>query len=384
MDDADRDDAKLQQAEKIIVTPGLPIHHKLYTQYANKILSELNFVWPLLQEIGMLQNCTMIGITGTKGKSTTTWITYNLLKWLWLKEHVWITGNFGTPLSQTIHTILTEGKKEDRHILVIESSSFMLHGLQDFSFAYSIWTNMSPDHLDWHPHYDHYVQSKAEIVDHTSIYGVVGKTAAEHMHTLPPQIELYNTAYSLEVTQFLGEHNGYNMGMAVAVVMRLLHDLWYEKSHQQIQAALATIPPLEHRLQLLKTVDGIKIYDDNMSTNSAAQKVAITSFSDPIVLLAGGSSKGEDFSILIPEYQKHVAHGILYGATASHFAEIFARAGIAYTLVSSLEDAMQHAMVVAKKENIQTILFSPGCASFDMFKNYYERAEKFVSVVEGL
>ena len=383
MDDADRTDETLSQADQVIVTPGLPVGHRLYTQYGPKILSELNFLAGLRPELG-LKHVTTIGITGTKGKSTTTRLISRLLTGLGLDVDVWTTGNFVTPVSETIHTILSQGLQSRHHILVIEASSFMLYGLQDFWFDYSIRTNISPDHLDRHPDYDHYVNSKAELLTHTRRYGIVDRTVAETIGTLPEHITLDEPSYPLENTKFLGAHNARNIGTAVAIVQKLLQDAAIQRSDDEVQLALSQIPPLEHRLQLLRTIDGIKIYDDNMSTNSAAQRVALESFSQPVVLLAGGSSKGEDFSYLISTYSQHVAKGILYGATAHRFAEIFDRAGVPYSRAESLEDAVAQGIQAAKILGSDTLLFSPGCASFDMFKNYYERAERFVSIVQSL
>jgi UDP-N-acetylmuramoylalanine--D-glutamate ligase len=174
MDDADRDETVLRNTARIVVTPGISPKHQLYQKFGDRCVSELDFIAWLATQYERMQNLVTIGITGTKGKSTTTWMTYNLLKSFapagW---DVHITGNFKTPVSQTLANIMNAHETAHRHLLVVESSSFMLHHTQNFHFDFGIRTNFSPDHLDRHADLAEYFAAKARIITHTHYQSVV-------------------------------------------------------------------------------------------------------------------------------------------------------------------------------------------------------------------
>lgn len=167
MDDQDIDTSILGNAEVILVSPGIKQSHLIYQNYSQKIQSELQFLSGLLSEIG-IKNTTRIGITATNGKSTTTWITYQVLKKMFPEKNVWITGNFDISVSEILAQIVDQNLQEQEHIFVVECSSFMLYGLRDFSFDYSILLNIAKDHLDWHKDFDEYQESKLTLLRRTS------------------------------------------------------------------------------------------------------------------------------------------------------------------------------------------------------------------------
>ena len=150
MDDTDLDFQVLADAETILISPGVKQSHLIYTNYSAKIKSELNFLWSLLPRLGFTIPPTWIWITATNGKSTTTWITYYLFKECFPDTHVWITWNFDVPVSEVLTTIIKNKRFHHQHIFVVECSSFMLYGLESFSFDYGVLLNIARDHLDWH------------------------------------------------------------------------------------------------------------------------------------------------------------------------------------------------------------------------------------------
>lgn len=213
MDDEDRSDELLSSAEQIVATPGIPPHHKLYEKYGSKIISELNFLGARLNTQPRRSNISLIGVTGTDGKSTVSHILYHALKGVLPETNIWLSGNFDEPLGFTLSEIINGGLTEKKHIIVVECSSFMLYQLESLRFDYSVRTNISPDHLNRHPDMKDYVATKYRIFTHSTkgvfttegVMTTLSNLSLPLTHTAP--LTIYTNEYPIDKTQFVGAHN---------------------------------------------------------------------------------------------------------------------------------------------------------------------------------
>lgn len=382
MDDQDRNDSILSEAETIVPTPWISQLHDVYTLFGNKILSELDFLRQILQEEKI--NVYTIGITGTDGKSTVTRIIAQALKQLLPDHTIHIPWNFDEPMSQTILHIL-QNRSKNNNIFVTECSSFMLYPTKVFHFDIGIWTNFATDHLNWHPTMDEYFKAKQRIVElanHAYITQNIYDTLSQGLQA---KAEVYATNYDLSKTHFVGKHNEKNMALALQVVQKSCDEiLWNNIMRvEQIQNALQTIYPLEHRLQPIKTTEGVTWYDDGKSTSAQSLGAALEAFAEPIIAICGGSDKGDGFDHLKDAFA-HTAYWVFLWQTAPQFADLFTQWWKPYTIVYSMEECVAKAREAAKWNSAKVVLFSPGCASFGMFKDYKDRAQQFLAEVEKI
>jgi len=366
----------LQNTNQIIVSPGIPPHHHIYTHFPHKIISELNFIWQLLRKKNIRNQFTMIGISGTNGKSTTTHIIFELLQKLLPKQNINLTWNFWTPLSETLLQILQSHTENQKHTFVIECSSFMLYNLQNFWFDYSILTNIQTDHLDRHPDFDDYKTTKLNIIQHTKTQAFVHKQIFELLNpTQQKYSTMFNYEYDLSSTKFIGHHNKANLQSVFLLAKQLTN-----QTKEKINSVISQIQPLPHRLQLIKTINWAKIYDDGICTSAHAQANALQDFDHKIILIAWWAEKWDSFQKSAELFQKKVKYWFLMGKTAPKFAKIFDQQKIPYQIFQDFRQLLTSAII--KTQELKTdLLFSPGCASFGMFKNVYDRIEQFTKLI---
>lgn len=384
MDDEDFDTHILADADTILISPGIKQSHLIYTNYASKIKSELNFLGSLLPTIGFATEPTWIGVTATNGKSTTTWIGYLLLKQLFPNRHVWITWNFDIPISEILATIIENNQLHEPHIFVVECSSFMLYGLENFTFDFGLLLNIARDHLDWHKDWEEYRESKFNLLKASRTCIVSHRLYEELDLQTQTRSKFFYPVFDLSKTQFLGSHNQENFA-AVALALETYytqHDLPFDS--KRFYEILATIPPLDHRLKLLRTLNGIAFYDDGICTSSQALHAALDAFYQPLVLMAWGYDKWDDYHWLHNDFVARVRYAVLFGQTAPKFQVLCEQNNIPFVVVDNLHDAVQKSYLYAKEHHIELVLFSPGAASFDMFKNVYDRVGQFVHEVSLL
>lgn len=422
MDDQDLDEKILDNAEKIIHSPWIPQSNIIYVKHKEKVYSELNFVWSILDKLWMRRNIEFIGITWTNGKSSSVRILYNIFKALNLKSNIWLTWNFDTPLSQTLFEILDRFEHQknkwndifldertipttwenntkidrykklenEKHIMVTECSSFMLWGLKDIKFDYSVWLNFSIDHLNRHKDLQEYFDTKKILLQQTKKVWFVDRELFEKLSKegLSCKIEVYDENYDISGSKFIGKHNAGNINACYMLVKEYLQDTtdWSQQEIiEKLKKIIDQIEPLPHHTTLVKNVNWIKIYDDAKCTSSLALWAALRCFDEKIVLICGWFDKwGDDFQELKPEFEKVVAYCPLIGQTAHYFVDICEEKKIGYKEHNSLQKAVNDALGFARKNNIKVILFSPWCASFGMFKNFEERAKMFMEIVDEL
>ncbi len=359
----------------------------------------------ITSEIEMLMKlcpCKVIGVTGSDGKTTTTSLIYEILKEK--GYNCYLGGNIGIPL----FTKVKEMTKED--IVVLELSSFQLMDM-DISPNISVVTNISPNHLDIHKCYEEYIESKANIFKHQNENDILvlnydnditrnfadranGKviffSSKEKLDNgiiyddgiiKSCQDSIRRHIVSSKNIILRGVHNCENICAAIAATASLV-DI-----DTQIKA-ITKFKGVEHRLEFIKEIDGVKWYNDSIASSPTRTIAGLKSFDEKIVLIAGGYDKHLDYTPIAKPIIENVSSLILIGATSkkifSAVSQELEEEGKTLDIYQceSLEETVQTAYRVAKKGEI--VLFSPASASFDMFKNFAERGNKFKDLVNKM
>jgi len=335
----------------------------------------------------------IIAVTGTNGKTTTTLLIGEMLKED--GRRVGVGGNVGDPL-----VLFAEGG--DRwEVLVVEISSFQLEGIEDFRPRLSVLLNITEDHLDRYPHYADYIWAKARIFanQNSGDTAVLNKDdpvvmelqervkAKKLFFSLEERLDegafsdgqnvILNLDgkeedYSLAKVRLKGIHNVENM-MAALITARL-----FGCSKKAIEAVLDRFEGLEHRVEFVREIGGVRFYNDSKGTNVGSVVKSLQSFSEPVILIAGGKDKKGDLSPLRGLIQSRVKRLILIGEARERMAREFG--GLTDTTTAqTLEEAVLLAYQAAEKGEV--VLLSPACSSFDMFKDYKERGRVFKEAV---
>jgi len=320
----------------------------------------------------------IIGVTGTKGKGTTTTLIYEILKSSGKKTY--LAGNIGKPMLK----LLSKLKASDW--VCLELSSFQLHDLTS-SPHIAVVLNVTSEHLDVHKDAKEYRLAKTNIVRHqkTSDYAVVNadyKTTKKLAGLTPAKIHWFSRKrLNLDITRvrLRGEHNLENIAAAMTAAELA------GATHEDIIKTVYRFKGLEHRLERVKTVDGVTFYNDSFSTTPETAMAAIKSFSEPMTLILGGSDKGSDYRQLgkVIARSKHLTNLILIGKMAGKIRA--AARNFPGKIVTGLKD-METIVKAAGQISFpgSVVVLSPACASFDMFLNYKDRGEQFKFWVKKL
>ena len=308
----------------------------------------------------------IIAITGTNGKTTVTTLVGQMLKNA--GRPVVVGGNIGIPLSDLVSQVTPS------HWTVLEVSSFQLEYIEQFKPRIAVILNFTTDHLDHHRDVDEYFAMKARITQNqkpedwlvlnardTRLQKLIGKTHA--------QIRLFN--------HLGGKRNANDNTRAVALIGEIL-DIPTEIIDQTLQ----NFKGVKHRLEEVAIVDGIRFINDSKSTNVDSLRWALQNVPSPIHLIAGGRDKGGDFSELSPLIREKTKRILLIGEAKEKLQGAWKDLGIPMTLADSLKSAI---LLAYRESPVGTnLLLSPGCASFDMFRNYEDRGDQFKAIVYEL
>ena len=379
----------LEGVDIIVPSPGVPAENVLLKEGSRrgiKILSEIEFACRFLR-------APLVAITGTNGKSTTTTLVGEMLKASGGK--VFVGGNIGTPLIGFVGGDWEWG--------VVEVSSFQLEWIEEFRPRISVLLNLTEDHLDRYPNFRAYCHAKqrifeAQAANDIAILSRDDRLVWEMRKRIRARVVSFGFSevddgvfvaaremiwrdgsreekFPLSRVKIQGVHNVENMMAAIAAAKSA------GVSASAIQKVLEEFPGLEHRLEFVREKDGVRYYNDSKGTNVGAVVKSLASFSDPVILLAGGVDKGGDYGILRQEIRQKVRRLVLFGEAQ----EIIARALGDLTetvIVENLEAAVGDAFAHARAGEV--VLLSPACSSFDMFRNYAERGQVFKSLVQAL
>lgn len=332
--------------------------------------------------------CPIIGVTATKGKGTTCSFIKSILDSL--KKDAYLVGNIGTPAIE----ILDELKPTS--VVVYEMSSFQLWDLQK-SPHIAVIGHLEPDHLNVHKDYTDYLNAKANITryqtenDYLIYYSknpeTVKITETSKAHKIPYPYEVPNEI--LEAVKLPGQHNQENTLAAIAAVAsykNISPDEFIREKKTEIITGLNNFRGLPHRLEFLRELNNVKYYDDNFSTNPSSTRVAINAFpNNNIILILGGRDKTnyED----LPEIHEilqtpQIKKVVLIGESGHEITNRYQ--DNRFTTAESLEEAVKTAKSIAETLESSVVIMSPAAASFDMFKNVYDRGDKFKNLIATL
>ena len=382
-------------ADEIVKSPGIPDKAAIIKKLKEKgtsIISEIEFA-------GRYTNSKMICITGSNGKTTTTMLTYHILKQAGLD--VGLAGNVGNSLALQV-------AEQPHAYYVLELSSFQLDNMYDFKADVAILMNITPDHLDrYNYEFQNYVGSKFRIIQNQTeedvfIYWnddpVIAREIAKHnpKAALYPfsetkkegvkaftenkqiVIETDNGIFTMDQDQLAltGTHNLYNsLASGIAAKVTDIKD-------DEIRASLSDFAGVEHRLEKVARVRGVDYINDSKATNVNSCWYALQSMNTPVVLILGGTDKGNDYTE-IEELVINKVHSLIFlGVDNTKLHAFFDGKVPVIEDAQSMEEAISKAYKLANKGD--TVLLSPCCASFDLFKNYEDRGNQFKACVLNL
>jgi len=336
---------------------------------------------PIISEIelaGRYTDAKMICITGSNGKTTTTMLTYHILRQAGLD--VGLAGNVGASLALQI-------VESPHKYYVIELSSFQLDNMYDFKADIAILLNITPDHLDrYHYEFQNYVDAKFRILqnqtaDDAFIFWNDDPVIAREIEKRHPQATLYPFSKTLthglkEFVKLKGLHNLYN-SVAAGIAARLVG-----VDDEQIRRSFADFNGVEHRLEKAGQIDGVEYINDSKATNVNSCWYALQSFDTPIVLILGGTDKGNDYSEIEQLVCNKVRALVYLGIDNNKLHSFFDGKVLQTADARSMEEAVGLARSFAVAGDV--VLLSPCCASFDLFNNYEDRGRQFKECVKQL
>ncbi|MSP85165.1 MAG: UDP-N-acetylmuramoyl-L-alanine--D-glutamate ligase [Flavobacteriaceae bacterium] len=382
-------------ADVVMKSPGIPDKStivKMLVENKIPVISEIEFAAPFTK-------AKTIGITGSNGKTTTTMLTYHLLKSAGI--NVGIGGNIGKSFARQV--------AEDKYdYYVLELSSFQLDGIINYKPDIAIITNISPDHLDRYEYkYENYIASKFRITMNQTeneflIYDADDEAILEWFKNNKTKAQLIpfsltktfeNGAFlkekNMEInineeefvmeTQYIaleGKHNLKN-AMAATSVAKLLRI-----RKQTIRESLSNFQGVEHRLEKVFKIQNVQYINDSKATNVNAAFFALDSMNSPTVWIVGGVDKGNDYTQLMSLVHEKVKAIICLGVDNKKIIDAFGNIVDIMIEVSSMQDAVIMAQRLSEKGD--TVLLSPACASFDLFENYEDRGRQFKNAVQNL
>lgn len=376
----------------IVVSPGVDLKIEPIRKALEKgiqLISEIELAYQFIR-------VPIIAVTGTNGKTTTTHLIGEMLKEEGKK--VGVGGNVGEPL------ILFADGGDRWEVLVAEVSSFQLEAIEDFRPGICVLLNITEDHLDRYTSYEDYVEAKARIFKNQTSREVailngddpvvtrlgervgarkilfslkerLGEGAFWNSQKVILRLGGEEESYSLAKAPLKGVHNVENMMAALAAV-RI-----YGASKKAAETVLDRFEGLEHRLEFVREIDGVRFFNDSKGTNVGSVVKSLQSFSDPVILIAGGKDKNGDLSPLRDPIRERVKRLILIGEARERMARELG--GLTETTkAKTLEEAILLAYQTARRGEV--VLLSPACSSFDMFKDYKERGKVFKEAVHRL
>lgn len=379
---------RIYAADEVVKSPGIPDTVPLVRELRRRgtpVISEIELAWRHRPA-----GCRIVGITGSNGKTTTTMLTHHLL----------VAGGVnalaGGNLGDSFARLLLDHPPAD--VYVLELSSFQLDTMADFRPEVGAVLNVTPDHLDRYDYdLDKYADSKLSIADRMTpadslLLLADGTTIAPALRRqtntqfsvsyVQPEdvkdgvVSVDGADYDLSGTQLRGRHNALNAAFALRIARAL------GVGEEALRLALAGFRPAPHRMEVVPTTDGRRWINDSKATNVDATFFALEAMDGPTVWIAGGTDKGNDYDVLRPLVRDHVHTLICMGVDNEKLRAAFADSGVYLLECGSAQAAVVFAHHRAKKGD--TILLSPCCASFDLFKNYIDRGDQFRAAVQTL
>ncbi|MBQ9011465.1 MAG: UDP-N-acetylmuramoyl-L-alanine--D-glutamate ligase [Bacilli bacterium] len=373
----------------VVKNPGVRNDHEVVLK-----AKKLNI--PVINEMEVAYNflpkgVKIVGITGSNGKTTTSYLTYEILSLASLPVH--LGGNMGIPLCDMLESI------KENDVLVLEISSHQLVNFNKFKTDISVLTNFSEVHLDFFGNYDNYKNNKLRIFNHHTVDDVAilngsDKAVCEKTKDIVSKKLYFSSSNEADCyiddgyiyykeekvceisdIRLKGKHNYENVMCAIMVAKE------FGVSNSVIKEALAKFSGVEHRMEFVRRLNDREFYNDSKATNNKSTIVALSSFESPVILILGGLDRGQSFDEL-NGHLDYVKSVVCYGQTKEKIEKYFTDKDIDVTVVDNLEEAVKLAYNLSEEND--TILFSPACASWDQFDSFEQRGKLFKEIVENL
>jgi UDP-N-acetylmuramoylalanine--D-glutamate ligase len=386
-------DAAFAGADLVVVSPGVPLELpalEIARARGVPLIGELELGWRVME-------ADLIAITGTNGKTTTTALTGELIGGT--VRPLLVGGNIGTPLCAHALDFPADG------LVVAEASSFQLDTTELLRPRVAAVLNVTPDHLDRHKTFARYVEAKAKIFANQTpadcaVLNADDPVTASLAPRTRARVLWFSRLTPLDHGVFVrdgwivarlnghveeicplgeislrGQHNVENVLAAAACA------LWTGLSPESIRRGIGAFQGVAHRIERVLDERGVTYYNDSKGTNVASTIKALESFAEPVILIAGGKGKGQDFGPLGEAARGRVRQAVLIGADRARIRAVLEAAGIPCTDAGSMQEAVAAARSLAGVGDV--VLLSPACASFDMFDSYEHRGEVFKTIVRA-
>ena len=384
-------DIDWKNIDLVLKSPGIRLDQELIISALEnniEVISDIELayrIWP---------NISMIGITGTNGKTTTTSLVSHILSCSGTKSKV--VGNIGVGI---LDEVLTNGLDTT---FVLEVSSFQLASSPNLKTKYAAILNISPDHIDWHGSFEEYKKCKIRLTSNQtkddvivlnnddSYFSEICENTVAKIRRISSINAVNEGSYCLEDNiyrdgqiisikrsdlKLVGDHNTQNLLFAIELAMA------FGRSEDDISNGVKTFKPIEHRIEPVKVVNGAMYYNDSKGTNVDSTVKAIGGFKEPIILIAGGYDKKATYDDLF-DGVKNLKEVILFGQRKFDIEATAKKYGIQTLIVDDLEQAVKRAYDIALDKDV--VLFSPACASWGMYNNFEERGRHFKELVNKL
>jgi len=367
---------RITQAELVVKSPGIPNEAavvKAIEAAGISIVSEIEFA-------SSYTNATIVGITGSNGKTTTAMLTHHLLS----------EGGVDVGLAGNIGNSFAKALIEDQHeVYVLELSSFQLEHIKKFHPHIAVITNLTPDHLDrYNNTCEDYYAAKFKLLKNQTtedhfLYDATDEEIVSRLERYKPiaQQHPYSTnnssaMFAINNTSLSGRHNAKN-AMAAATIAQL-----FKLSNQEIQSSLQTFQGAPHRLEYVVNILKVAYINDSKATNVNATFYAIDSMTKPTVWIVGGVDKGNDYTSLLPLVHEKVKAIVCLGVDNQKIMDTFSSVVNVLVETNDMKSAVKAAYSLSTKGD--AVLLSPACASFDLFTNYEDRGNQFKAAVRAL
>ena len=369
---ANLDEADLSQFDSLVVTPGLPLNRHLIAQRAREagveIIGDIELFARARPELPPHQ---VVGITGTNGKSTTTALVHHILQTARVPSTM--GGNIGLP-------ILAQDPLPEGGVYVLELSSYQIDLTQSLDCDVAVLLNITPDHLDRYENFEAYAASKARLFGMQSPDQIALVDWASFMRGLVDPVCGFNGLVLPDWVEprawptLQGPHNADNAAAAIETAA------WLGVEPEDIDRGLATYPGLPHRMERIREKDGVLFVNDSKATNAEAAAPALAAYSK-VRWILGGQAKSDSLGDTAAQLG-HVVKAYTIGEAGPMFATLLRSQGVEVDECETLENATKRA--AADSQRGEVVLLSPASASFDQFRDFEARGDRFRELVEGL
>lgn len=373
----------------VIKNPGIRYDHPLILKAQSlniRVENEVEVSYHLLPK-----GVTLISITGSNGKTTTTTLIYEFIKKMGLRVH--LGGNIGYPLSQIVEDV------KEGDIVVTEISGHQLHDMYDFKPHIAVITNLTPVHIDFFGDYNTYISNKVKLFmnqgkDDIAIINKSNKDAYLNTKNINSTKIYFSSSEDADICikenaiyyrdekiidlsdiKIKGMHNYENIMCAIVATKEL------NIKNETIKEVLNSFRGVEHRIEYVDNINGREFYNDSKATNVKSTEIALNAFKSPTILIMGGLDRGHSFDDLADDLS-NVTHVVCYGETKLRIKEFMDNINVECKVVGNLKEAVEVAYELSEPND--TILLSPACASWDQYDNFEIRGTEFKKAVEKL